>query len=46
MATRGLSKKTKCSVAGGQLASKSTAKQTKSKAGSKLASKSCDKKKK
>lgn len=37
MSSRGLGKKTKCSISGSQLASKSTAKQTKKKAGSKLA---------
>lgn len=41
MATRGLGKKTKCAVAGAQLASGTTAKKTKSNAGAKLASKNC-----
>lgn len=41
MATRGLGKKTKCSVAGHQLASDSTAKKTKKSAGAKLGSKAC-----
>jgi hypothetical protein len=42
---RGLGKKTKCSIAGGQLASNTTAKQTKKSAGAKLGSKNCKTKK-
>lgn len=41
-----LAGKTKCSISASQLATKSSAKNTKSKAGSTLASKMCDKKKK